>query len=42
MCVSRGIVRAGEGHTLRKEEELCWRSFGGQGVGGTGEAAGHR
>ena len=41
MCVSRGIVRAGEGHTLRKEE-LCWRSFGGRGVGGTGEAAGHR
>ena len=29
VCVSRGIVRAGAGHTLRKEE-LCWRSFGGQ------------
>lgn len=41
VCV-QGTVRAEEGPTLRKEEELCGRSFWGQGVGAAGEAAGHR
>lgn len=31
VCMSRGRVRAGEGHALKKEGELSWRSFGGWG-----------
>ena len=39
VCV-QGTVWAGEGPTLRKEEELCGRSFGGQGVGELGKLQG--